>query len=155
VNDLVHQLPHVNAALNTLAALLLVWGYLLIKRGKVIAHRNVMLAAFGVSVLFLACYLAHHIALYLETGSGSKKFPGHYGSLIVAVYRSILFPHIVLAAAVPFLAVITIYHGLTDDRPRHRKWAWRTFPIWLFVSITGVIVYVMLYHLYPDLPPAQ
>src|SRR5688572_9410616 len=109
MHEFVHQLPHINAALNSLAAILLIWGYLLIKQGRVIPHRNVMLAAFGVSVLFLACYVTHHVALYLETGSGSKRFPTHYGFLIVAIYRSILFPHIILAATVPFLAVITIY----------------------------------------------
>jgi uncharacterized membrane protein YozB (DUF420 family) len=152
LNEIIHQLPHVNAALNSLAAILLVVGYLLIKQGRVIAHRNVMLAAFGTSVLFLTCYLAHHVTLYLETGVGSKPFPSQYGEGIRTLYRSILLPHVVLAAAVPFLALWTIYLGLTDDRPRHRVWAKRTFPIWMFVSVTGVVVYVMLYQLYPDVP---
>lgn len=149
MDDIIHQLPHVNAALNTLAGLLLVWGYLLIKQGRVIAHRNAMLAAFGTSVVFLACYLTYHYF------AGSKRFPTHYGDAIRYTYLAILLTHVVLAAAVPFLAVWTIYLGLADDRKRHRYWAWWTFPIWLYVSITGVIVYVMLYQLYPDLTPLQ
>ena len=144
MNDLVHQLPHVNAALNSLATVLLVLGYVLIKQRREIAHRNVMLAAFGTSILFLASYLTYHAFVL------SKRFPTEYGDTIRYLYYSILLPHVVLAATVPFLAVWTIYLGLNDQRSRHNWWAKRTFPIWLFVSITGVVVYAMLYHLYPD-----
>lgn len=149
MHELIDQLPHVNAALNSLAAFLLVLGYVLIKQRREIAHRNVMLAAFVTSVLFLTCYLTHHTAMYLETGRGSKVFPSQYGFKITTLYRSILLPHVVLAATVPFLAVWTIYLGFSNQRQRHLRWARRTFPIWMFVSVTGVIVYVMLYHLYP------
>ena len=148
MHDFIHQLPHVNAALNSLAALLLVIGFVLIKRGRVNAHRNIMLAAFATSVVFLACYLSYHYF------AGSKRFPTHYGQAIRYTYLGILLTHVALAAAVPFLAVWTIYLGLTDQRQRHNRWARWTFPIWLYVSITGVIVYLMLYQLYPELPPA-
>jgi len=149
MNDLVRLLPHVNAALNSLATVLLVVGYVLIKRRREIAHRNVMLAAFGTSVLFLACYLTYHIHMKVTTGEAGVKFSHDYGETIRYVYLSILVPHVVLAMTVPFLAIWTIHLGLTDQRKRHIYWAWRTFPIWLFVSVTGVVIYVMLYHLYP------
>jgi len=137
----VEQLPALNAALNGLAAVMLVAGWVLIKRGRELAHRNMMLAAFGVSVLFLISYLVYHFNV------GSVKFTGPAG--VRTVYLVILFSHIVLAATVPILAVITIYLGLKDRRRRHRQFARWTFPIWLYVSITGVVIYVMLYHLYP------
>lgn len=149
-----HALVHVNAALNLTATILLLGGYALIRAGREQAHKRVMLAAFAVSTAFLVCYLWYHANV------GSVKFT-HTGP-VRAVYLSILGSHIVLAATVPFLALITIYTGYkafgggpAEDtrryRRRHRRWAWWTFPIWLYVSITGVIIYVMLYHLYPPL----
>lgn len=141
----VEQLPAVNATLNGLAAVLLVAGWLLIKARRERAHKNAMLAAFGVSVAFLVCYLVYHYQV------GSVKFVGPSG--VRTVYLAILLTHVVLAATVPFLAGITIYLGLADRRLRHRQLARWTFPIWLYVSITGVVIYVMLYHLYP--PPAE
>lgn len=149
MNDVIPFLPHVNAALNSLAALLLVLGYALIKARREIDHRNVMLAAFGTSVVFLGSYLTYHYY------AGSKQFPVEYGATIRGVYLAILATHVVLAALVPFLAVWTIYLGLTEQRARHNRWAWITFPIWLYVSITGVVVYVMLYHLYPGATAAS
>ncbi len=137
----VEQLPALNATLNGLAAVMLVVGWVLIKRGQVIAHRNTMLAAFGVSVLFLISYLVYHFNV------GSVRFTGPSG--VRTLYLVILFTHIVLAATVPFLAVITIYLGLKDRRAKHLQFARWTFPIWLYVSVTGVVIYVMLYHLYP------
>jgi putative membrane protein len=136
-----HPLAHVDALLNSLAFLLLFLGFVLIKQGRENAHKWVMLAAFGVSAIFLVCYLTHH---YLV---GSVKYPSDapYRNL----YLSILLTHIVLAATVPFLAGATIYYGLKDLRHRHRQLAKVTFPIWLYVSITGVVVYGMLYHLVP------
>ncbi|REK09385.1 MAG: DUF420 domain-containing protein [Planctomycetota bacterium] len=141
----VEQLPAVNATLNGLAAVLLVVGWLLIKNRREQAHKNTMLAAFGVSVVFLICYLVYHYQV------GSVKFVGPSG--VRTVYLAILLTHVVLAATVPFLAGITIYLGLRDRRGPHRKLARWTLPIWLYVSITGVVIYVMLYHLYP--PPAE
>ena len=143
-----HPLVTVNAALNGLATLLLLAGYVLIKQKRELAHRNVMLAAFGVSVAFLACYLVYHIGVMQGkstpfTGQGPVRY----------VYFSILISHIILAAAVPFLAAANIYLGLADRRTGHRRLARWTFPIWLYVSITGVVIYWMLYHLYPPLSP--
>ncbi len=152
-----HPLVHLNAALNTLAAVLLVVGYVLIKRGKLQPHARTMMAAFGVSCLFLISYLAYHWI------AGSVKFT-HPGA-VRYVYLTILLTHVLLAVTVPFLAVATIFFGMRGtgawaagrfskaDRKnylaRHRRLARWTFPIWLYVSVTGVVVYAMLYHLWP------
>jgi uncharacterized membrane protein YozB (DUF420 family) len=120
---------------------LLVAGYVLIKQRREQAHKWTMLACFGVSCLFLGCYLVYHAQV------GSVQFT-HTGPARV-VYFAILISHVVLAALVPFLAIATIYLGLRDRRAAHRRLAWWTFPIWLYVSITGVVVYLMLYQLYP------
>jgi uncharacterized membrane protein YozB (DUF420 family) len=143
-----HPLVTVNAALNATATVLLVAGYILIKRKRETSHRNVMLAAFGVSVAFLACYLVYHIGV-ME----GKSTPFTETGPVRYAYYSILISHIILAATVPFLAAANIYLGLIDSRQRHRRLARWTFPIWLYVSITGVVIYVMLYHLYPPQAP--
>jgi protein SCO1/2/putative membrane protein len=132
-------LPSVNAFLNATAAVLLVWGYSLIRRKRVQAHRKVMTAAFVTSCLFLVCYVVYHAQV------GSKHFP-HTGTLRT-VYLSILGTHTVLAATVPVLAIITLRRGLAARYDKHRRIARWTLPIWLYVSVTGVIVYLMLYHL--------
>ncbi len=142
MEDLVPILPHVNASLNALATCLLVLGYILIKQGREQAHKWTMLSCFGVSALFLASYLVYH------GFAGSKKFPTDVAAVARYTYYFILLTHVVLAAAVPFLAVITIYLGLRDRRETHRRIARWTFPIWLYVSITGVLVYLMLYWIY-------
>lgn len=149
MDEFVNQLPHINAALNGLATVLLVAGYVLIKRRQEAAHKWTMLGCFAVSVVFLACYLTYHY--HLE--GGSKKFPSYPPTAIRLSYYVILLTHIVLAAIVPFLAIATIYTGLADKRLVHRRLARWTFPIWLYVSVTGVIVYLMLYQLYPPLSP--
>ena len=143
--DLVHLLPHVNASLNLLATVLLVVGQLLIKRRRESAHKWTMLACFGVSVVFLACYLTYHTLMR----GHSKPFPDYPPVGIRYAYYAMLLSHVVLAAAVPFLAVATIYLGLTDQRGRHRALARWTYPIWLYVSITGVLVYLLLYQVFP------
>jgi putative membrane protein len=120
---------------------LLVSGFVLIKRGHERAHKWAMLAALGVSTAFLTCYLTYHLT------SEPVRFGG--SGAIRPVYFSILISHVALAATVPVLAIWTAVLGLRDRRAAHRKLAWWTFPIWLYVSITGVIVYLMLYHLYP------
>ena len=142
MDELVHILPHVNASLNALATCLLVVGYVLIKRGREQAHKRTMLCCFGVSVLFLICYLVYH------GFAGSRKFPSDVATAARYTYYAILLTHVVLAAAVPFLSVITIYLGLRDRRASHRRLARWTFPIWLYVSVTGVVVYLMLYWIY-------
>jgi protein SCO1 len=141
----VQTLPAVNAALNGLATVLLITGYVLIRRGNVEAHKRTMLTAFATSILFLACYLTYHGALHQYTGAGHRSFGGE--GLLKTVYLVILVSHVLLAMTVPVLALITIYRGLKEDWPRHRRIAKVTFPIWLYVSVTGVIIYWMLYHL--------
>ena len=150
MHALIHVLPHVNASLNGLAGVLLVLGWVLIKQRRELAHKWTMLSCFGVSVIFLACYLTYHIAL-----GGSRQFPREAYPTAAWVYYPILLTHVVLAAAVPFLAVVTIYYGLTDQRQRHIRLARWTFPIWLYVSITGVIVYLMLYQWFLPLAEAH
>jgi len=135
----IHDLPAVNASLNATSAILLTTGYGLIRRKKVEQHKRVMIAAFCVSVAFLVCYLIYHSQV------GSVHFQ-HTGA-IRTTYLSILFTHTVLAAAVPVLAIITLRRGLARKYDRHRAIARWTLPIWIYVSITGVIVYLMLYHL--------
>lgn len=131
-------LPTVNASLNGLATLLLCVGLALIKAGKRDAHRQVMLAAFATSCVFLGGYLVYHAHVV------SKKFAGE--GAIRIVYYTILLTHVVLAAAVPVLALRTIYLGLKQRWEAHRKIARITFPIWLYVSVTGVVIYFMLYR---------
>ena len=141
----IQVLPHVNAALNGLAVALLVAGWWLIKRKREREHKWVMLACFGVSSVFLVCYLAYHQLLHAVTGARGKPFE-YQGTLVRSIYYTVLISHVVLAISVPILAGITIYLGLKDRRKSHRRIARWTFPIWLYVSVTGVIVYVMLYH---------
>ena len=137
---MISLLPSINATLNALSAVLLVWAYVLIRRRQVEKHRRVMLSAFATSCLFLVCYLVYHSQV------GSVPFH-HEGTTLRTVYLSILLTHTVLAAAVPVLAVITLRRGLAAKYDRHRAIARWTLPIWLYVSVTGVVVYVMLYHL--------
>lgn len=135
----VHDLPAVNATLNALAALLLVTGYVLIRRRQWIAHRNVMTAALACSVLFLTSYLIYHAQV------GSVRFSGT--GTPRTVYLAILLTHTVLAAAVPVLAGITVVRAWRRRYPQHRRIARWTLPIWLYVSVTGVVVYWMLYRM--------
>ena len=133
-----HDLPALNATLNGAAAALLVLAFVLIKQGKRDAHKRVMLAAFAVSCLFLISYLIYHAQV------GSVRYQ-HTGTLR-AIYFSILITHTTLAALVPFLAVITLRRGLASRFVRHKAIARWTLPIWLYVSVTGVVVYLMLYR---------
>ncbi len=133
----VNDLPHLNAALNALCTVLLTTGFLLIKSGRIEAHRRCMIAAFATSALFLISYVTYHAQV------GSKPYPGT--GVMRTIYFTILMPHVVLAAAVLPLAVVTLRRGLRRDDARHRKLARITLPIWLFVSVTGVVVYLMLY----------
>jgi protein SCO1/2/putative membrane protein len=132
-------LPSINALLNATAAVLLIWGYTLIRRKRIDTHRKVMQSAFAVSCLFLVCYLVYHY----QAGHVVFQKKG----TIRTVYLSLLASHTVLAATVPILAVITLRRGLAAKFDRHRRIARWTFPVWLYVSVTGVVVYLMLYHL--------
>ncbi|HSL20833.1 MAG TPA: DUF420 domain-containing protein [Vicinamibacterales bacterium] len=132
------SLPALNAALNATAAALLLAGYAFIRRGAVRQHRACMIAAFAVSTLFLASYLAYHAQV------GSRRFEGT--GAVRAVYFTILLTHTVLAALVPPLAILTLWRALRGRFDSHVRIARWTLPIWLYVSVTGVIVYLMLYH---------
>jgi uncharacterized membrane protein YozB (DUF420 family) len=134
----IHDLPALNAILNGTAAVLLLTAYVLIRQGKREAHKKVMIAAFSVSVLFLISYLIYH------SQTGVLHYP-HTGPIRTG-YFTILFTHTVLAALVPFLAVITLRRGLKGLFVQHKKIARWTFPIWMYVSVTGVVVYLMLYQ---------
>ncbi|QOY85049.1 DUF420 domain-containing protein [Paludibaculum fermentans] len=135
----VRDLPTLNACLNSLSAILLVIGYVLIRRRNFDAHKKVMLAAFTTSTLFLTSYLIYHYQV------GSVRFQ-HPGAIRI-VYLTILLTHTILAVAVAPLAITTLYRAWTGQLARHRKLARITLPIWLYVSVTGVVVYLMLYHL--------
>ncbi|MBU3698999.1 MAG: DUF420 domain-containing protein [Candidatus Kapabacteria bacterium] len=138
------QLPALNATLNALSTVLLVVGYRLIRQRRIEQHRMVMITAFVVSIVFLACYLLHKWHLYTTTGSYNTVFPGQ--GMWRNIYLLILITHVALAATVPFLAIITIRRGLAMSVETHRRIARITLPIWLYVSVTGVIVYFMLYQ---------
>lgn len=147
--SLVHTLPHVNATLNAIATVLLIAGFVLIRQRRERLHKLTMLSCFGISCLFLASYLTYHYARSVVLGEVSKAFPAYPPDWIRYSYYLILITHVILAAAVPFLAIATIYAGLRDFRKTHRRLARWTFPIWLYVSVTGVVVYVMLYIMFP------
>jgi uncharacterized membrane protein YozB (DUF420 family) len=133
------DLPAVNASLNAISTVLLATGWMLIRRRRIEAHRACMLAAFTASALFLTSYVIYHANV------GSVPFRG-VGAMRI-LYFAILIPHVILAASVLPLALITLSRALSRRFDRHRQIARWTLPIWLFVSVTGVVVYVMLYQL--------
>ena len=135
---LIHYLPAVNASLNALAGLLLLTGYAFIRAGRIQQHRRCMIAAFITSSLFLACYLIYHAQV------GSVRFTRM--GIVRPLYFTILITHVTLAAAVLPLSIVTLSRGLAARYGRHRAIARWTLPIWLYVSVTGVLVYVLLYQ---------
>ncbi len=137
----ISSLPHLNAFLNSTSAILLLIGYTFIKRGQIVAHRNCQIAAVATSTLFLVSYLTYH---YYH---GDTRFLGQ--GWVRPFYFTVLITHVVLAIVILPLVMITLTLAARGDFKRHRRIARWTFPIWLYVSVTGVIVYVMLYHLYP------
>jgi uncharacterized membrane protein YozB (DUF420 family) len=134
----VHDLPAVNATLNALSGILLIIGYAMIRSRRIEQHRKFMIAAFAASCLFLVFYVVYHAQV------GSVRFMRQ--GLVRPLYFTILATHVVLAAAVPPLALITLSRGLKARYPQHRRIARWTFPIWMYVSVTGVLVYVLLYQ---------
>ena len=136
----ISDLPHLNATLNAISAVFLLTGYVLIRSGRIDAHRRAMVGALTASALFLVSYVVYHAQ------AGSRPFPGT--GAIRVVYFAVLIPHVLLAAAILPLAIVTLRRGLRRDDARHRRIARWTLPLWLFVSVTGVIVYLMLYWLY-------
>lgn len=139
---LISVLPAVNATLNGIATILLLIGLYLIRNRRIEQHRNVMLMAFWTSVIFLVCYLVYHSLAGIGT-----KFGGV--GIIRPIYFALLISHVTLAAAVPVLAIITLRRGLSMRYDKHRRIAKWTYPIWLYVSVTGVLVYFMLYQWFP------
>ena len=136
----ISDLPALNASLNALASVFLVTGYVLIRTGRREAHRRCMLTALATSALFLISYVTYH------ANAGSVRFPGT--GAIRVVYFAVLIPHVILAATILPLALVTTARGLRGDYTRHVRIARWTLPLWLYVSVTGVVVYAMLYHLY-------
>jgi uncharacterized membrane protein YozB (DUF420 family) len=134
------DLPALNATLNATSTILLFVGWRFIRRGDRERHRLCMLGAFTVSTLFLVSYVVYHLE------HGSTPFPG--AGLARTAYLTMLATHVVLAALVPPLAIVTLWRALRGEDERHRRIARITFPIWIYVSITGVLVYVILYHVY-------
>ena len=132
-------LPTVNATLNAISGIFLLAGYVLIRRRHINAHRNAMLGAFASSTLFLVSYLVYHAQ------AGSRPFTGQ--GVIRYVYFAILLSHIVLAAAILPMAISTLSRGLRGRYVEHKRIARKTFPAWMYVSVTGVIVYLMLYQM--------
>jgi uncharacterized membrane protein YozB (DUF420 family) len=136
----ISDLPALNAVLNGTSAVLLLSGYVLIRRGRVALHRRCMISALVTSSLFLTSYLVYHANV------GSVPFPGQ--GAIRGVYFAILVTHVVLAAAIVPLALTTASRGLSAQYERHVRIARWTLPLWMYVSVTGVVIYLMLYQLY-------
>ena len=134
----IHDLPAVNASLNALSGVLLLIAYVFIRQRKIEQHRKVMLAAFATSSLFLICYVVYHAQV------GSVRFTRQ--GFVRPLYFTILITHVVLAAVVLPMAIVTLSRALKRRFPQHRRIARWTFPIWLYVSVTGVLVYILLYQ---------
>lgn len=144
----IYSLAPLNAILNSIAALLLLAGYYFIKQRNIRAHRFCMISAVCVSAAFLTSYLIFHYEV------GDVLFTGH--GWIRPVYFAVLIPHVILAVTILPLALTTLYFALKANFTRHRRIAKWTWPLWIYVSVTGVIVYLMLYQLYtPNLPPLR
>lgn len=142
MSDYFSVLPHFNAFLNASSFVLLISGYVFIRRKNVHAHRNCQIAALSVSVLFLISYLTYHYH------HGSTRFTGQ--GIARPIYFTILLTHTVLAAVIVPFVIVTVRRAKRGDFLRHKRIARWTLPMWLYVSVTGVLVYLMLYHLYPS-----
>ncbi|MCA9138571.1 MAG: DUF420 domain-containing protein [Planctomycetales bacterium] len=145
-------LPHCTALLNTAATCVLALGLIKIRQGNPRAHKKLMLTALAISGLFLALYLLHKVALYQTTGEPNKRFPTDTTIAPLAArytYFGILGTHLLLAIAVPFLAIRAVYLAMKGRIVAHKKLVRYAYPIWMYVSVTGVLVYLMLYQLYP------
>ena len=140
--EYISALPHLNAILNTTSALLLLTGFRFIRRGQIQAHRNCQVAALMTSILFLISYLTYHYS------HGATKFTGQ--GIVRPLYFTILLTHTILAVVIVPFVIVTFYRAFRGDFLRHKRIARLTLPMWLYVSVTGVIVYLMLYHLYPS-----
>jgi uncharacterized membrane protein YozB (DUF420 family) len=137
----IHDLPAVNATLNGLSAVFLTLGFIFIKRGNKIAHRNCMISAFSTSVIFLACYLTYHFYV------GRTEFPHNW---FRPVYLVILLTHTVLAVVIVPLILRTLWLARKENFEAHKKIARWTWPLWMYVSVTGVVIYLLLYKIFPQ-----
>jgi len=140
--EFISNLPHLNAILNSTSALLLLAGFRFIRLGRIQAHRTCQVSAVLTSTLFLISYLTYH---YYH---GATRFAGQ--GLVRPFYFTILTTHTILAVVIVPLILITLYRAARGDFARHRRIARWTLPLWLYVSVTGVVVYLMLYHFYPS-----
>jgi len=139
----IHDLPAVNATLNGLSAVFLGLGYVFIKRGQKIAHRNCMIAAFCTSVVFLACYLTYHAMVKTVTHFVDPAW-------FKPIYLTILLTHTILAVVIVPLILVTLWRARQQQFDAHKKIARWTWPLWLYVSVTGVVIYVLLYQIFPQ-----
>ena len=139
----VHDLPAVNATLNGLSAIFLTAGFVFIKRGNQIAHRNCMITAFGTSVVFLACYLTYHATVKTVTHFVDPAW-------FKPIYLTILATHTLLAAAIVPLILMALWRAKKENFAAHKKIARWTWPLWLYVSVTGVVIYLLLYQIFPQ-----
>lgn len=142
MSEYISSLPHLNALLNSTSAVLLLIGYRFIRLGRVEAHKRCQLSAVAASILFLASYLTYH---YFH---GATRFMGQ--GIARPVYFTILTSHTILAVVIVPLVAVTLWRALRADFASHRRIARITLPLWIYVSVTGVLVYLMLYHLYPS-----
>jgi putative membrane protein len=141
---MIHYLPSVDATLNAASAVFLTLGFFFIRQRNIRAHKACMLSAFTTSMIFLVCYLTYH---YFH---GTTHFRGQ--GVVRSFYFALLGSHTLLAAVIVPLALTTLYRALRHRFPQHKRIARWTLPVWLYVSVTGVVVYLMLYHLYPARP---
>lgn len=145
--DALQIFHHLNGFLNLTSGLFLASGFFFILRKKIRAHRFCMLAATIISSIFVVSYLTHHALLTYAYGLGPTRFTGE--GLARPIYFTILLSHTILAAGIGPFVIITLYHALKGNFAKHRKIARLVMPIWLYVSMTGFTVYMMLYHFYP------
>lgn len=143
----IYDLPAVNASLNGLSAAFLTAGFIFIRQKKIIPHRNCMISAFCVSVIFLICYLSYHTYLAVVLHRGPTRFPDNW---FRPIYLTILFTHSVLAMVIVPMILITLSRGLRERFDKHKKIARWTWPLWMYVSVTGVLVYLFLYQIFPQ-----
>jgi uncharacterized membrane protein YozB (DUF420 family) len=144
----ISDLPAVNACLNGTAGVLLLCGFVCIKQGRVIAHRNCMLAALATSTLFLCCYVYYHYSMQKLHGEAHTRFVNP--AWFRPYYLSLLFTHLVAAVAIVPMVLITVVRALQARFDRHRKIARWTWPLWMYVSVTGVLIYFLLYQIFPQ-----
>ena len=139
--------PHLNALLNATSGCFLLVGFYFIRTGQIARHRASMITASSVSALFLVSYLTHHAIRTYYFGLGPTRFTGE--GLIRPIYFTVLMSHTILAALVGPFVLATLWRGLRGNYEKHKRLARLVFPVWLYVSVTGVMVYLLLYHFYP------